>query len=332
MREEEIAKILKPKGKSGVLILMFFICLGIAIVCIGIPFYIKYEGTKDPQDFLKIVSNGEEEEGEYVEINIAYLPELLAVDPEENSNYYYIADEEEHIYIAKISDKTLEHLNSIYDETTGKLNSGYPLKGFTYNIDMQLQQITLRNMGQIFEGQELNADNFSDYFSRVYIDENQFPVSDRTVTLYKIVALIGLFFLILAVGFILPGIVKARKISRNNELTEELRMELAHMTETPYAGYKLYLTGKYIVSGMAVIRYEDIIWGYVQAVSRYGIKTGRELIVYTKDKKRHTVLSVSSKSTAPDVVLDDLYNIIPQMRVGYNEENKSFFEHYKKEK
>ena len=62
MREEEIAKILKPKGKSGVLILMFFICLGIAIVCIGIPFYIKYEGTKDPQDFLKIVSNGEEEE------------------------------------------------------------------------------------------------------------------------------------------------------------------------------------------------------------------------------------------------------------------------------
>lgn len=120
MREEEINKILKPKGKLGVLFLMFFIYLGIAIVCIGVPFYIKYAGTKESKNFLEIVSAGEEKEGEYVEFNIAYLPELLAVDPEENSNYYYTADEEGHIYIAKISDQTLEHLNSICDEATGK--------------------------------------------------------------------------------------------------------------------------------------------------------------------------------------------------------------------
>ena len=331
MREEEINKILNPKRKLGVSFLMFFIYLGIAIVCISAPLYIYHTGTKDPKDFLEIVSNGTEEEGEYVGFDIAYLPELLAVDPENNSNYYYVADEEYHLYIAKITDKTMEQLNDISDEATGKLNSVYHLQGFTYPIEIQLQQITLRDITEMSGNSEVNEDNFSEYFSKVYINEGQFPVGDRTVTWYKIIALIGVFFLILAVGYILPTMIKARKALHNSELTEELRVELSRMKETPYAGYKLYLTHKYIIYGIEAIKYEDVIWGYVEMRSSYGIKTGRELIVYTKDKKRHTIISVSPKSTAPDVVLEDLCNKIPQMRVGYNKENKKFFEAYKKE-
>ena len=331
MREEEINKILNPKRNLGVSFLMFFIYLGIAIVCISAPLYIYHTGTKDPKDFLEIVSNGDEEEGQYVGFDIAYLPELLAVDPENNSNYYYAADEEDHIYIAKITDKTMEKLNDISDEATGKLNSVYHLQGFTYFIDTQLQQITLRDFTEIFGDSEVNEDNFSEYFSKVYINEGRFPVGDRTVTLYTIIALIGVFFLILALGYILPAMIKARKTLHNNELTEELRVELSRLTETPYAEYKLYLTHKYIIYGIEAIKYEDVIWGYVEMQSSYGVKTARELILYTKDKKRHTIISTSPKITVPDVVLEELREKIPQMRVGYNKENKKFFEDYKKE-
>lgn len=332
MREEEINKILKPKRKLGVSLLIFFIFLGIAIICISTPLYIYHTGTKDLKDFLEIVSNGAEEEGEYAAFDIAYLPELLAVDPENNSNYYYVADEEYHLYIAKITDKTMEKLNDISDEATGKLNSVYQLKGFTYFIDTQLQQITLRDIAEMSGDSEVNEDNFTEYFSKVYINEGRFPVSDRAVEWFKIITLLGVFFLVLALGHLLPTIIKARKALNNSELSEELKVELSRLTETPYAGYNLYLTHKYIIFGIEAIKYEDVIWGYVEMRSSYGVKTGRELIVYTKDKKRHTIISVSPKITTPDVVLEDLREKIPQMRVGYDKENKKFFEDYKKEK
>ena len=157
------------------------------------------------------------------------------------------------------------------------------------------------------------------------------PVSERTLTVLKTIAMIGVFFLVIAFGFLLPGIIKTRKTLHNNDLVDELRRELAHETETPYKEYKLYLTRKYVISGIEAVKYEDIIWGYVKIQSSYGIKTGRDLFVYTKDKKLHTLVSVAPKNHLPDIILTKLQSKNPQMRVGYNEENKKFFNNYKKQ-
>ena len=64
MREYETNKVLNPQKKLPRLVLLFFIFLGIAVVCIAAPFYIKYEKTKDPQNFSELVST-KAEEGTY---------------------------------------------------------------------------------------------------------------------------------------------------------------------------------------------------------------------------------------------------------------------------
>ena len=51
--------------------------------------------------------------------------------------------------------------------------------------------------------------NFSKYFEEFYIKDNS--VSDRQVTIYKIMVLIGVFLLVIAFGYVVPGLIRLNK-------------------------------------------------------------------------------------------------------------------------
>lgn len=322
MTEKEINKILKPTKK---LVTLFIIYLMIGIALVVPAFYGRYEERKDPQDISELISNGTEQEGLFVGLDIAYLPQVLAANVEKDNYLYYVLDEEGRTYIARLSNKTIDRIKSISDGATGKLDSVYHLNGFTYNIDQQTEDLALYSSEKVFAKGELTSDNFSQYFGKVYIDENRSPKSSTVIMLYKMSALFSLLFFVFAFVFLLPAIIKAGKIARDKDLVEDLRKELENLTDTPYKECHVYLTRKYIIGGIQAIKYEDVIWGYVSVETKYGIKTGKNLVVYTKDKKSHTIGSVRPGSNILESILADIQKKNAAMRIGYTEENKKFF-------
>lgn len=320
--EEEINKILKP---NKIRVVVFVIFLAIAITGIVSIFYFKYEKTKNPLNLAEQISNGTEKEGQYVKVNIAYLPQIVVANREKENYLYLIKDEEEHLYIARLSNKTVDYLKSIANEETGKLNTIYPLEGATYHIDSQTETLAIRASKQFFAEKGLTSDNFSQQVGTVYIHENRIPASDGIMTILKIFVLIGVFLFVVAVLYILPVIISDRKLLKNTDLVNDLKIELRELSNNPYGIIHLYLTKKYIFSyhsGKQVIKYEDIIWAYVKNTYE------KSLIAYTKDKKKHVIVAVEPDNNILEDVIAEIQKKNPNMRFGYSEENVEFFQNF----
>ncbi len=97
----------------------------------------------------------------------------------------------------------------------------------------------------------------------------------------------------------------------------------------PYKKWNIYLTKKYVVSGMQAIKYEDIIWIYIVAVTKYGVNIGKNLIIKTKNKKEYTIASVKPNDEIISNILDSIKSRNTNIKVGYNDENVHFFENYR---
>lgn len=147
------------------------------------------------------------------------------------------------------------------------------------------------------------------------------------VTLYICLALFGLFFLILAIFYILPAIIKSSSTLNDKNLMTNLSIELASLTETPYKKQHVYLTENYVIYGTQAVKYEDIEWAYILVSYSYGIKAGENLNLKIKGNKKHiTIASVGPKSNVLDDILNDIQSKNENIKIGYNEENKKLFE------
>lgn len=322
MEENEIDKILKPKNK---LVLFFIIYIAIALACIGVVFYAKFVNHEEEAlNLSELISNGNEKEGQYVKLDTNSLPILLAANKEGDNYLYYMTDLEENIHIVRLSNETFKKIIEMRNEETGKLNSIYQLKGITSNIDEQTKNLAITNSLKVFGNKEINKDNFSENLGKVYIEEK--TVNNRTVTIYTISALAGLFFLIIAFGYLLPAIIKSRKMLGNEVLVEELRTELGNLTDTPYKGQHVYLTRNYVVFGIQAIKYEDIVKGYISKQSTYGIKVGENLMIQTKDRKKYIIASITTNSNILNDILKDIHNKNTNIEVEYGGDNNKISE------
>lgn len=204
---EERNRILKARKRVVVLLL---ICLIIAFSCIGLPFLTLSSNKKEEAlNLSELVSNDNVNEGQYVKLDSDTLPILITSTSEKDSQFYYVTDVNNHIYIVNLSNETFKSMVETLNNETGKLNSTYQLKGTTVNIDEQIKKMALSNSYKVFKNNELNLDNFSEYLGGFYIKENF--VSERAAALYKISVILGVFFLVLALGYLVPAIIKINK-------------------------------------------------------------------------------------------------------------------------
>lgn len=307
MEEREIDNVLKPKKK---LIILLIIYLSLAFVCIGLVFFMKFANKKEEAiNISELVFNENEKVQKYIKLEIDTPPILMMPTSEKDNHFYYITDLDNHTYIISLSNETFKNILDTYNQETGKLNSTYQLTGITDNIDEQIKRLALSNSFKVFNNNDLTVDNFYEKLGEFYIKEES--ISERTVTLFTISALLGLFFFIIALGYIVPGIIKANKILTNEELVEELRIELGNLTDTPYKKQHIYLTKNYIVFGIQAINYKDIDSEYIEEIKSYGITAGKNLIIKTKDNKEHIVASVSgTKNNILYTILNDIRNRI----------------------
>lgn len=179
MEEREINKIFKP-GKALLIVTLIFLITTLAVI--GIAIYMRVEETKDPKELGELIENYEDKEGVYAKIDLAYLPYGFA--EENNSKYYYLAmDKDGYMYMVRITDRTYDELLKLSDE--GKNEIEYELKGYTFDIPMDLKRLAVSAGNEVFENIELTLANIENYIGGVYIDETELPDDDTSMGLIR---------------------------------------------------------------------------------------------------------------------------------------------------
>ncbi len=196
----------KTKRKLAGLLVIYLL---LAAACFGFVLFAVFSKTKEEEvlDLSELVSDGQVEEGLCVGLDVEVYPTLMLPKPEEGSPLYFVTDVNGHVYIAELSKETYsDAIDTINGEKGAPV---YHLEGVTVNIDEQVMKMALSNGGKVFKDGGLNRDSFSEYLDGFYIKDNR--VSERTVTVYQIAALLGVFFLVMALGHIVPAMVRINK-------------------------------------------------------------------------------------------------------------------------
>lgn len=330
MEEKEINKILKP-GKVLLIVMIIFILLTAGIFAAG--FYEQYQAKRDPKPLGELIANNEEEEGQYVKLDMAYVPYVFAEEGTSNVYYYYFAwDSEKLMYIVRLTDDTYKKISELYSEDKETIE--YQLKGYTFKTPSKLKQLAIEAANEIFEEKVVTTSNFANYFGTVYIDETDVP--DNTsgdATLYGIGFCVGIFALMFVIIYVsrMKGTVSFRK---NPEKYEELKEELAGMNDNPYAKLKVYLTSKYIIaksSAVIAIPYKDVIWEYTTIHYRNGVAMNKSLTICTKDKKKIIIATSSPEDANIDEIMVEIQDRNEEVKIGYTKENRQFFRDYRKD-
>ncbi len=340
MEENEINKVLKPKKA---LLIVTIVALVITLGFIVAALYTRYEERKDPLSISELMDKGEEKKEQYVQLDIAYLPYSFAADGEEEDNYYYFAmDEEQYMYIVRLTNKTYDKIKALYEEANGPVEQiaedaetkpiQYHFEGFTFTTSASLKKLAISAANEAFGENVINSTNFSEYLGTVYIDEKETPDNSNVSNFYAMAVIAGAFTFIMAICAI-SQMTTTRKVLKNTELVEELKEELRSMGDNPYSKMKLYLTNKYIISkssGLMAIKYEDVIWEYVLINYRNGIETGRQLLLCTNEKKKITIATTSSKGDEFNDIMVDIQDKNENVKIGYTKENREFFRNYQR--
>lgn len=201
--------ILKAKKR---LVTFLVLCLSIAFASIGFVIFVWFLNDSNKEEVVENVSNvvlsNEENKGKYVTLQIDTLPVLMMPNSKEQNQFYFVTDVSNQTYIMKLSDETFISITDTIDPETGKLTSPYRLTGITEYINEEVKKLALSNSHYVFKNQEINAENFSEYLGVLYVKENK--VRQRVVAVYTIIALFGVFFLVLAFGYIVPALSKVK--------------------------------------------------------------------------------------------------------------------------
>lgn len=220
MNEEKIVKTRKK------LTVYLVICLIIAAACI-IPVLTKgfSDREKVAVQLSELVNGTGEQEGQYVQFAFDALPVMVSQGQKDGSQLYYVKDTESHAYIVDLSTEVIREIVDTLDVNTGKLTSVYTLTGTTYAVDDGMKGNAIANSFKVFQGVDVNQDNFSQYFGEIYIKDDS--VSDRQVTIYKIFVFLGVFFLVLAVGYIIPRMIRVGKGDFGTQDERKMRESLS---------------------------------------------------------------------------------------------------------
>jgi len=214
-----------------------------------------------------------------------------------------------------------------------------------FNISSKLKKIAIEVANEMFEEKVVTTSNFSDYFGSVYIDETEVPDNaSGDVTYYGLGFCVGIFALMFVIIYVsrIKGTTNFRK---NPEKLQEIKEELADLTDNPYSKLKVYLTRKYVMAkltGLIAIPYKDIIWEYTQVHYRNGVAMNKSLIICTKDKKKLVIATgspddsnieeiINKSDSNIEEIMVEIQDNNPEVKIGYTKENRLFFKNYTKE-
>ena len=248
---------------------------------------------------------------------------------DEFPSYYFIFDTNKAIYITYLDKTSFETIALALEN-----NEKYQLNGYTKIIPENIKQMALESTKEIYQGEDINKDNFHKYFGNLYVD---FAIKNNLGQYQFMIA----FVLSILVGIIIFKYFSfyfnlKKQLDLYKEELQLIEKELKKSSLIKDDLASLYLTDHYIISlakKPVILKYQDLIWVYKHGIKHYGITTNRIIVVYTADKKSYmltTLNGISKKNISKlDLLVEAIVNKNKTIIKGYtNESRKEIKEKY----
>ena len=260
---------------------------------------------------------------------------------EKTLDLYYIIPIGDAEYIGlKVSAGSADEFNQIYDETYEYLNGTKSELTTTKTVTGTISKMSYEELG--YYNDWFNTSGYLENPTAEEISKIALPYTLKidtvgsldTYFIYGLLVIVGILVLWILVmickwlfGFYVKDITKL--IKNNGSLTFGDQLESDFQTAVVFE--KLFIGRMYLYyfkkSNAKCIATNDIIWAYFeQHIHRTnGIKTStvRNIVVYTSDKKKHTILM--KKEVSINQALSYISQIRPQIVIGFSEELKRDF-------
>lgn len=299
---EDYKKILQPSKKS-LIVCIVLIIISIAAF-IGADILSKPKKGEKCTYFGTLIELNEDEENKYASLEIVTLPYEFATKTENSSTerYYFVGDENNFIYIVRLSPKKYDEIKKQYDEQ-GE-NFKYELKGYLFNTPTQLKKLAISgyNEGRTAD-QKISAAEFQDYFGKTYLDDRITPTTEYAT----VCIMVGFFFSIFAtvsIVILIINVINTKKTLKKYS-KEDLEAELEKESTISYKKLKLYLTDKYVIygyQGLHVEEYDNISWTYIEKRRQNGVTVGKYIIIVTNAGKKKYVANCSNEDTLVEII------------------------------
>ena len=331
----ENSKLVKKKKKfEKTVLLVAIIFFIIAAVMIGWAGNIQEEELPEPRNMHSVIVFDSNKENVYAKIDAQLLTDCFASYGEGNSNdekYYFVDDKDGYYYIVCLTDETFKKMENLYNYTYtegAELPESITITGITKSITPELRKIAIDSYGEIFSDDNVNEENFENYYGTVFLKEGEDPREPDMQYIFAFLALV--FFLIAIIEYLIIKIKtkKGMKKLKNSEDYDRIEAEMESDEKDEFLKVGTVLTKNYVVDGsfgFKAIKYTDIDWVYPFEFKQYGITTNRRIIVYTKDKKMHNIAMSDAISKKGRNEFDEIYNKLrekaPNAAFGYTKEN-----------
>ena len=260
----EYQKILKPSKK----LLITIVILTIIVASAMVGAMIMNSPGKDEECIVynDLMNEGKDEEDKYVKVEIVTLPYEFAVKEENSSKerFYFVADAENYLYIARLSPKKYEEIEKKYKENPDEFK--YELKGYIFNTPSELKKYAINSYNKGLPADErISYSDFQSYFGKTYLDDRITPNTEYATVLLLVGIFFSIFDLVAIIQFIISVAQTKSAIKKYGK--EELESELAKEGMSAYPKAKTFITDKYVISNMSgfhVLNYEDILWIYIE--------------------------------------------------------------------
>ena len=330
MNSKEIKKVLKPNN-NGLWTSLCMLLIALILIVVGTSLG-ELKDDKVAIDYGTLISSKQDKSGEYVKVNINYLPYLFA---EENDNYggkkyYIIFDQDGYPYIARLTDKTYQYLETKYDNQEP---ISYELKGYLFKQEKELKALAIDGHKEIFEDSQISENNYELYFGNCYIDETLTP----STGVEAITIGLGVGLIILSTVFFIIYIVSIIRFNHNIKKynKDDLQYELAKNNTLYYKKLGLSLTDNYIIStmlGLDILKYDDIIWLYNENRRYNFVSIGWFLIARTNDKKMRQLACTFRDESLLIEIMNKIYEKNNKIMIGFTKENQKQYKELTKKK
>ena len=334
----------KSKKAPKWIVCGYIVCILVIILAIYSASQKQENQLPDPIDFTTDGAIGMAE-NKYVSFSVEGLSEQIAICEEfkgdADKERYYIAINNEYMYILDLDLETVELLQSLQDNKYFSNENRETLQpitiyGVTEKIPIELKQIVIDICNEKSgEENKVTLENFDMYFGSVLLNVKRAPIYIGMENIIIIVATIVIILLVILHFAMKIEKNKSKKYLKKNKYEEELTSQLKEYIEEDHYKHKVLLTKDFLVDvkygGFSTFKFSDVKWVHIYSANSY-ITQSTSIEVYLRDGKTNfECVEIKGKPTEEFWgIFDKICERVPEDCLkGFTKENIKSFREYK---
>lgn len=324
MRDENEKKLLQIFRKNKILKNCSIVFALIAIFCIALGAIISRRDLPEGMNLNQV-----SKVNQYVECPVYAMTDYFADYTVDGSvtDRYYLASDGYNLYILNLS---LTQYNDIVAKMEDENNTeGIVVYGMSEKIPNELRGIAIDTYNEMYETDEINEDNFEEYFINYVINCKEHP-NDSAELLYVVGYTCAAMVVMFGIIYLVLYLKTKRNIKKYGQKYDlgELIVQLSDPTIIEYPKTKTIFTRDYLINysdSLVIIKYDDIVWVYPFDYRVNGIKSVTKIAVVTKEKTKYMICETPAAGKENkrqySECMKEIVNRRPDILIGYTKEN-----------